>query len=380
MGNLLNELTKSTDPERSRKFCEESAILNNSTYLTNVSGEARSMGKMAVLQLETTRGCPYSCTYCEWGGGIGTKLFRKSIENVQAEIDLASLLRFDEIDIVDANFGILDRDVDIVHMLGRNKEKYGFPKGTNIYGVTKNRVENKLRVIEPLSQYKLMDSFSLPFQSLNDEVKKNIKRHDTPIQETLEMAMYIKNEYDVNPRLELIMGLPGTTLDDFYDEMNLVDWVKNWEWIRYPFSVLPATEAAKPFYRATHKIKTAEIPLPMNDCDLSNYYRNPSIITKYRMLEEVVVESYSFTREEYIEMFFMNYAQWVIGPRLNANEKYSVQMKRVYDNIKTEDWYKELYNELDKLTLGKRDYEDFLHYNGKSIHEIVEKNYYGLDN
>jgi radical SAM superfamily enzyme YgiQ (UPF0313 family) len=377
MVDLLNKLSGTNDPGRSRKFCEDSSILNHSVYMTNVAGKAKELNKRAILHLETTRGCPYSCTYCEWGGGIGTKLFRKPIENVEQEIDLASMLGFDEIDIVDANFGILDRDVDIVHMLGQNKIRYGYPQQTNVYGVTKNKVKNKLRVLEPLAQYGMMVSFSVPMQSLTEEVKKNIKRTDTPVEETLRMSMYLKDTYDINPRLELIMGLPGTTLKDFYEEMDLVDWVKNWEWSRYPFSILPATEAANPFYRALHKIKSARMPLPMNDCDLDNYYRNPSIITKYRMLEEVAVSSYSYTREEYIEMFFMNYTQRVIGPRLNTNEKYSIQMKRIYEDIKTKDWFQPLYHEIDKLTKGERPYDDFLHHEGKAWHEWVEEYYYG---
>jgi hypothetical protein len=52
----------------------------------------------------------------------------------------------------------------------------------------------------------------------------------------------------------------------------------------------------------------------------------------------------------------------------------------VYNDIKSKEWFKLLYTELDKLTLGERDYEDFLHYNGKSLRDIVEEQYYGLNN
>lgn len=378
MVDLLNKLTTSEDAPRTRAFCEESSLLKHQVYLANVVGTARSLNKKAILHYESTRGCPYSCTYCEWGGGIGSKLYKKPWKNIEDEINLACMLGFHEIDIVDANFGILDRDVDIVALLAKNKELLGYPELSNIYGVTKNKVANKLRVLEPMAKAKLMTTFSVPMQALNEEVKNNIKRHDTPIAETLEMAQYLKDTYDVNPRLELIMGLPGTTLEDFYAEMDLVYWTKNWEWSRYPFSILPATEAATPFYRALHKIKSVKMPLPMNDCDFTPTDNTSSIISKYRMQEEVAVEAYSFTREEYIEMFFMNYAQGVIGPRLKTepDNLYSTQMKHIYQLIKKQDWFKPIYQELDKLTRGERDYEDFLHYNGKTIGEWVEEKFY----
>ena len=32
---------------------------------------------MLLSIIETTRGCPYGCTYCDWGGGIGTTVIQK---------------------------------------------------------------------------------------------------------------------------------------------------------------------------------------------------------------------------------------------------------------------------------------------------------------
>ena len=36
--------------------------------------------------IETTRGCPYKCVYCEWGGGTGTKIIKKDMELVKRDI------------------------------------------------------------------------------------------------------------------------------------------------------------------------------------------------------------------------------------------------------------------------------------------------------
>jgi radical SAM superfamily enzyme YgiQ (UPF0313 family) len=46
---------------------------------------------MLLSVLETTRGCPYGCTYCDWGGGVSTTVLQKSLENVKQDIELMKL-------------------------------------------------------------------------------------------------------------------------------------------------------------------------------------------------------------------------------------------------------------------------------------------------
>ena len=379
MVKLLNELTGDNIIERTKQFPEESSIMYNMSYMISVASTAKSLNKNSVFNLETTRGCPYSCTYCEWGGGIGTKIFQKPLKNVYEEIDLCSSLKIDEIDISDANFGILPRDVHIMQKLVDNKNMFGYPKSTMIYGITKNKVEKKLAIYEIAAKGKMMDAFSVPIQSMTETVKKNIKRTDTPLLETLQMCTYLKDTYGVNPRLELIMGLPGSTLEDFYNEYDLVEYVKNWVWTRYPFSLLSATEAATPFYRRLHKIKTALVPLPLNDCDMSGNAdsdKPKSIVNTFRMEEEIVVEANGYTRTEWVQMFFMNYAQVVIGPRLPQKEKASIEMRKVWEDLQDKKWFQYLIKEIDKLSLGNRPEEDFLHYDGMNIQEWVKHYYY----
>jgi hypothetical protein len=382
MVELINKLTGSSYTNPNKQFPKESSLVKNVQYLSQVAGIARHKNLPSVVTLETTRGCPYSCTYCEWGGGIGTKITQKPLQNVFDEIDLCSMLKISDIDLADANFGILKRDVDIIQKLADNKKQYGFPQSTYIYGIAKTKLDKKEKVLEIGFESGLMKWFPVPIQGITKEVTDNIKRTDVPLQDILNLALKLREKYNVEPRFELILGLPGSTLNDFYEEMDLTEYSKTWDWNRYVFTVLPATEAAKPFYRALHKIKTAYMFTPESDMREDKGSRN--LIANYRSPQEIAVASYSFTKEEWKEMFFMNWAQKVLGPNLSKDRKASEQMKEIYSEISKTLWFAKIKEQLDLLVESKKQ-TDYLDYDGFLIEDWVTKYYinkepYGSNN
>jgi hypothetical protein len=109
-----------------------------------------------------------------------------------------------------------------------------------------------------------------------------------------------------------------------------------------------------------------------------------SVISKYRSPQEIVVESYSFSKEEWKEMFFMNYAQRVLGETLSKDIPYSTQMQTIYKEISSTEWYSQIKKQLDDLVEGKKE-TDYLDYNGLLIEDWVTKYYinkepYGSNN
>ena len=57
-----------------------------------------------VAQIITTRGCPFSCTFCAAGLNMGKKVRRRPVENILAEIEELIRRGADEIHIMDDNF------------------------------------------------------------------------------------------------------------------------------------------------------------------------------------------------------------------------------------------------------------------------------------
>ena len=78
--------------------------------------------------IETTRGCPYACTYCE----IGTRYYQKikyhTLEKVYSEIDWLSDNKVVFVYNADSNFGMLKDHLPITKYLVNKKKETGYPE------------------------------------------------------------------------------------------------------------------------------------------------------------------------------------------------------------------------------------------------------------
>ncbi|MEZ5142152.1 MAG: hypothetical protein R2726_06470 [Acidimicrobiales bacterium] len=97
-----------------------------SPYLTGVF-EAFGDGAAPFLVIESNRGCPYGCTFCDWGSATMSRIRKFPLERVFAELEWAARHRVPELWCSDANFGILARDVEIAEHIARLHRQHGFP-------------------------------------------------------------------------------------------------------------------------------------------------------------------------------------------------------------------------------------------------------------
>ena len=76
---------------------------------------------------ESSKGCPYDCTYCDWTSGLTHKVYHRQF-NIEDEFNFLGTMGFTGFAFVDANFGQHRQDIDITQtMIKLNKEKgYGF--------------------------------------------------------------------------------------------------------------------------------------------------------------------------------------------------------------------------------------------------------------
>ena len=368
---LITRNYKSSNLKGVFTYPNESSLVHNYNYLTNLVGEAKSVGKIATMPFELSRGCPYSCVYCEWGGGTGTKVSKKPLNIIKQDIEVLSLLQFDDLEIVDANFGIFPQDLEALSYILEQKKLTGYPKTIMTYGLAKVKAEKKEKILDMLFKGGLGNSYSMSLQSTDAGVLAMAKRIDISNDDQFRLAKKYIDLYGATIKTEIIMGLPGSTLELFYEEMDVFQITNTWYNSRSIFSLLPDTEAYTAEYREKYKIKTAIIGSAENEEQI--YYKASSgVITKFKSPQEIVVGTFSYTTDEWKEMFFMNKVMRVIGPLLNPNQKASIETRKAFQLIKVKSWYKEIDVWMDRIINGELYNVDVNMINGIFIEQILE--------
>jgi len=103
-----------------------------SPYLSNLIWELTEKieGLKYMAIWETNRGCPYQCTFCDWGSLTYTKLRNYSDERLMKEIEWFADNKVEFVHCADANFGIFQkRDLEIAKKLKEQKILKGYPLG-----------------------------------------------------------------------------------------------------------------------------------------------------------------------------------------------------------------------------------------------------------
>lgn len=201
--------------------------------------------------LETNRGCPYSCAYCDWTGGRRMRFF--PIEKVLGEVTWLAEHKVTYCFCGDSNFGMYDRDVDIADFIVETKKKYGYPEVFRPC-YEKNSEDRVFRICKALNSVKLDKGATFAYQTLCDEALKNIGRKNLTM-EHFSGLMKKYNEEGIPSYSELILGLPGETLDSFCRGIcRLLENGQHNSLSVYYCEVLPNSRLAEPDYIKQHGI------------------------------------------------------------------------------------------------------------------------------
>jgi len=203
--------------------------------------------------IETNRGCPFKCTFCDWGGVIHQKVKKFDTSRIENEIKWFSDNKIEYINNTDANFGIFkDRDMAVVDYLIETKKETGYPK---IFDTNWNKNNNAVTInmAKKLVDNNLLRRFTASLQSMNSEVLKAIKRVNLN-NEQLDNIVLDAKKNGVSVNTELIIGLPKETYESFQQGVcELLE--KNIIVEAYPLIVLDNSEMNDPEYKKKYGIK-----------------------------------------------------------------------------------------------------------------------------
>jgi len=206
---------------------------------------------------ETNRGCPFSCTYCDWGSMTQSKVLTFNMERLEAEIDWMSEKEINYVYCCDANFGILARDIDLAKSIARNKMRYGYPRRLGVQN-TKNATERAYKTQKILTEVGLITVVNLALQSVDAHTLDLIKRKNILLETYDELQRRFMRE-GISTFSDIILGLPGETYESFADGVSHV--IKNGQHNRIQFntlSILPNAEMGDSEYQAKHGMEIIE--------------------------------------------------------------------------------------------------------------------------
>ena len=210
---------------------------------------------------ETNRGCPYPCTFCDWGSLTNSKVTNWSEEQLLKEIDWFAQNHITYIDCCDANFGIFqERDYRIASKLKEVALKTGYPEKFRA-AWAKFASEKIIPIAKQLQEGKVLKAVSLALQSLDEETLEIVKRANIKFDNFSELTeTFRKNK--IPTYTELIMGLPGETLESWKKGLEILASGSQVGSIYiYNCGVFVNAPMNEPTYMKFHNIKTIRSPI-----------------------------------------------------------------------------------------------------------------------
>jgi radical SAM superfamily enzyme YgiQ (UPF0313 family) len=169
--------------------------------------------------IETNRGCPYGCTFCDWGSATLSRIRKFDLDRVRAELDwVMERATPPDIMLTDANFGIFSRDLDVAEHLAELRRQYHLPYTVTISGMAKNTVKHSVPIIQTLVRAGIGPIAAQSVQSTDEATLEAIRRHNIKLDRFDDMARAFK-ELGLPLVTDILMGLPGSTVESFKNDL-----------------------------------------------------------------------------------------------------------------------------------------------------------------
>jgi len=334
-----NKRARIIPPKMELKHLQSPWIEYHQEYM-EFSQQIKNKNKRVNIGWETNRGCPYNCSFCDWGSATNSKIKRFDFNLLQKEAQLFSDYKTDFIFIADANYGIFNEDLELVRTLVTAKQNTGYPSS-----VTFSSAKNKKLVVNEcykiLFENQMIEVAQIGFQHTDSEVLAAINRSNIKNEKLMEE---LQESFEAGIPLVgvLILGNPGDTQEKwrqaFYDllEIGFHDDIRV-----HDFMLLPNAPALDPKYVEKWKIKY-----------INRLYRE-SFNDRSSIAANFISSCKTFNEQDYIEMqMFSAFIQsfHIMGVTkfisLYLYHKCNIHYKEFYNELYEHKYLKKLFSEL----------------------------------
>lgn len=194
---------------------------------------------MEYYPIMTSRGCPYSCTFCAGPKISGKKWRFRNPENVVDEIEMAlKKYKTRNLEIFDDNF-LLDKErtMAIMELILKRNIKMRFRFGN---GVRADKLDDEnVRMMKRAGLYEV----GIGIESGDPEIFQSIKKGEGF--DKIESAIKLLRKYNIKLGGSFIIGLPGSTLEKDIKSIKFANRMGfNWRYTAWCyFTPYPSTEA-----------------------------------------------------------------------------------------------------------------------------------------
>ena len=338
--NFLDILKSITENKEIKKYYERTRLSTldyPSPYQSNIFSKIIEENPDVIwaATIETNRGCPHRCTFCDWGGTTMSKVDHFDIKRVEDDITWIKNNNIGYLFVADANFGMYkERDILIAEII-RDKLKE-----TNVGDVVlqfaKNSTEAVFKIAKILEEHCLR-GITISVQSMNQPTLKAIKRKNLHIND-LTNHMRMSQEYGVKTYTELILPLPEETLETWKDGLSKVLECGQHESIDVWFCQLFGnSELGSEFSRKMHGIETVKAYDYIS-------FTNPKEYHGFKEIVEIVNKTNSMATLELIESYL--YAWTVIQFHINGYAQLIAKYLFYNKNITYRMFYDEIFEKV----------------------------------
>lgn len=268
-----------------------------SPYLTGALDHSFQLPLIPMI--ETTRGCPFTCTFCADGLDIKSKINRYESQRTREELQLIAknINKVDELIVTDLNFGMYKQDVETAKEIANIQKNYNYPISVDA-PAGKNMPKRIINIASIMKGW----SMGGVIQSSDPDVLKAIKRSNISISAYQDLIDFGNKQKANRTYTEIILGLPSDTKERHFKSLRL-GVEKSVNNLRmHQAMLLTGTEMASKRDREKYGLVTKFRTLPGN---VGNY----NILNEEHPvaeIEEIVVGSNTLSMNDYVECRIMN--------------------------------------------------------------------------